>query len=64
VTQVTDFFVLFQDEEAMHVNWMWLEKGKSRRCGCGYWFQLVDAKPLPNCPEFKAIPAAGAEHHH
>ncbi|CAG0912362.1 unnamed protein product [Notodromas monacha] len=52
------------DDESMHVNWMWLEKGHDRRCACGYWFQLTDAKPLPDCAEFKAIPIGGDHHHH
>ncbi|CAG0915818.1 unnamed protein product [Notodromas monacha] len=49
-------FLKRRDAESMHINYIWLEKGVDRRCSCGFWFRLVDAKPLPNCPEFKAIP--------
>ncbi|KAK4315077.1 hypothetical protein Pmani_013671 [Petrolisthes manimaculis] len=34
------------EEDATCVNWMWLEKGATKRCECGYWFQLIDGKPL------------------
>ncbi|XP_063612966.1 cytochrome c oxidase subunit 5B, mitochondrial-like [Penaeus indicus] len=34
------------EEDATSINWMWLEKGESKRCECGYWFQLQDAKPM------------------
>ncbi|XP_050737924.1 cytochrome c oxidase subunit 5B, mitochondrial-like [Eriocheir sinensis] len=33
------------EEDATCINWMWLEKGETKRCECGYWFQLADAKP-------------------
>lgn len=33
------------EEDATSINWMWLEKGENKRCECGYWFQLADAKP-------------------
>jgi hypothetical protein len=41
----------------MHYKFFTLQRGKPRRCRCGYWFELVDPKPLPKCPEFQAIPA-------
>ncbi|XP_014479396.1 PREDICTED: cytochrome c oxidase subunit 5B, mitochondrial-like [Dinoponera quadriceps] len=34
------------DEDAMHVNWMWLHQGAPRRCECGHWFKLVEKAPL------------------
>ncbi|RLU25318.1 hypothetical protein DMN91_001474 [Ooceraea biroi] len=34
------------DEDAMHVNWMWLHKGPPRRCECGHWFKLVEKAPI------------------
>ncbi|KAK8720519.1 hypothetical protein OTU49_013274 [Cherax quadricarinatus] len=34
------------EEDATCINWMWLEKGEKKRCECGYWFQLIDAKPM------------------
>ncbi|XP_068212784.1 cytochrome c oxidase subunit 5B, mitochondrial-like [Palaemon carinicauda] len=34
------------EEDATCINWMWLEKGETKRCECGYFFQLTDAKPV------------------
>nr|ABR23413.1 cytochrome c oxidase polyprotein Vb [Ornithodoros parkeri] len=34
------------EEDATVINWMWLHRGDPRRCECGHWFKLVDAKPL------------------
>lgn len=34
------------EEEACHVNWMWLHAGPPKRCGCGFWFKLVKKEPL------------------
>ncbi|KAL1494048.1 hypothetical protein ABEB36_009711 [Hypothenemus hampei] len=29
-------------EESETISWMWLHKGKPRRCECGHWFILVE----------------------
>uniref|UniRef100_C9W1M6 Cytochrome c oxidase polypeptide Vb n=2 Tax=Ixodidae TaxID=6939 RepID=C9W1M6_RHISA len=34
------------EEDQTHINWMWLHRGDPKRCECGYWFKIVDAKPL------------------
>ncbi|XP_015588830.1 cytochrome c oxidase subunit 5B, mitochondrial [Cephus cinctus] len=34
------------EDEATHVNWMWLHQGSPRRCECGHWFKLVYKAPL------------------
>ncbi|MPC24004.1 cytochrome c oxidase subunit 5B, mitochondrial-like [Portunus trituberculatus] len=34
------------EEDATCINWMWLEKGETKRCECGYWFQLAEGKPM------------------
>ncbi|NP_001165813.1 cytochrome c oxidase subunit 5B, mitochondrial [Nasonia vitripennis] len=34
------------EEDQLHVNWMWLHKGKPRRCECGHWFKLVERTPV------------------
>ncbi|PNF14601.1 hypothetical protein B7P43_G13108 [Cryptotermes secundus] len=34
------------DDESTHINWMWLHKGTASRCGCGYWFKLVEKPAL------------------
>merc|ERR1711872_945657 len=30
------------EEDATAINWMWLERGETKRCECGYWFQLTE----------------------
>jgi len=30
------------EEDSVSFKWMELYKGEQRRCGCGYWFKLVD----------------------
>lgn len=32
------------EEDSIAINWMYLHKGESKRCGCGYWFKLVELK--------------------
>jgi len=34
------------EDESSHINWMWLHKGTSTRCGCGFWFKLVEKAPV------------------
>nr|AZL95829.1 cytochrome C oxidase subunit 5B-like protein [Didymocentrus krausi] len=34
------------EDDATHINYMWLHKGEPSRCECGYWFKLVEAKPF------------------
>lgn len=34
------------EEDATTINYMWLHKGEPKRCECGYWFQLTEAKPV------------------
>jgi len=39
-------------EDAFYVNYMWLYKGESKRCECGYWFNLVEAEdPFKDIPD-------------
>ncbi|MCL4123631.1 UNVERIFIED_CONTAM: hypothetical protein GTU68_048875 [Idotea baltica] len=33
-------------EEATSINWMWLTQGESKRCECGFFFKLTEAKPM------------------
>ena len=33
------------DEDSTFIMWMSLKKGAAQRCGCGHWFQLVQANP-------------------
>merc|ERR1711912_25660 len=30
------------EEDSVSFKWMELYKGEQRRCGCGYWFKLID----------------------
>merc|ERR1711937_700892 len=32
------------EEDALVISYMTLYKGEPKRCGCGYWFKLVDDK--------------------
>lgn len=32
------------EEESVKISWMWLYKGKPKKCDCGYWFTLVHKK--------------------
>jgi len=34
------------EEDATCINFMWLDQGEKKRCECGYWFQLTEAKPM------------------
>lgn len=34
------------EDESSHINWMWLHKGTPTRCGCGFWFKLVEKPAL------------------
>ncbi|GFT23034.1 cytochrome c oxidase subunit 5B, mitochondrial [Nephila pilipes] len=34
------------EEDSTVINWMWVHKEEAKRCGCGHWFKLVEAKPL------------------
>merc|ERR1712198_301978 len=34
------------EEDSISVNWMYLHRGECKRCECGYYFKLVDLKPL------------------
>lgn len=34
------------EEESTSINWMWVHKDEMRRCYCGHFFKLVDAKPF------------------
>ena len=38
-------FVYTGDEDSTFIMWMNLKKGAAQRCGCGHWFQLVQANP-------------------
>ena len=48
VPSVCDFRVVgcVCEEDATAISWMWLYKGEPKRCECGYWFKLVDSKPV------------------
>ena len=56
VPSVADFRVVgcVCEEDATSISWMWLYKGEPKRCECGYWFKLVESKPVQNV-DFKAI---------
>jgi len=30
------------EEDSITPNWMYLHKGESKRCACGYWFKMVE----------------------
>ncbi|GIX85715.1 cytochrome c oxidase subunit 5B, mitochondrial [Caerostris darwini] len=34
------------EEDSTYINWMWVHKEEPKRCSCGHWFKLVEAKPL------------------
>ncbi|KAF8774185.1 cytochrome c oxidase subunit 5B, mitochondrial-like [Argiope bruennichi] len=34
------------EEDSTAINWMWVHKDEPKRCGCGHWFKIVEAKPL------------------
>merc|ERR1739838_6458 len=34
------------EEDATCINFMWLDQGEKKRCECGYYFQLTEAKPM------------------
>lgn len=34
------------EEDSTSINWMWVHKEEPKRCMCGHWFKLVEAKPL------------------
>ncbi|KAG8191148.1 hypothetical protein JTE90_016661 [Oedothorax gibbosus] len=34
------------EEEATSINWMWVHQDEMRRCYCGHYFKLVEAKPF------------------
>lgn len=34
------------EEDSTVINWMWVHKDEPKRCGCGHWFKIVDAKPF------------------
>jgi cytochrome c oxidase subunit 5b len=38
-------------EEVHHVNYMWIHKGETKRCGCGHWFTCKD-REIPDLSEF------------
>ena len=48
VPSVADFRVIgcVCEEDATAISWMWLYKGEPKRCECGYWFKLVESKPV------------------
>jgi len=30
------------EEDSIAIQWMYLHKGEQKRCGCGYWFKMVE----------------------
>merc|ERR1711928_81119 len=48
VPSVADFRVVgcVCEEDATAISWMWLYKGEPKRCEYGYWFKLVESKPI------------------
>merc|ERR1712055_170974 len=34
------------EEDAVVINWMYLNRGEAKRCDCGYYFQMVDIKAV------------------
>ncbi|CAG0889324.1 unnamed protein product [Darwinula stevensoni] len=35
------------EEDQTYINWMWIDKNSPKRCGCGYWFKMVEGEHLP-----------------
>ncbi|VDP23506.1 unnamed protein product [Soboliphyme baturini] len=42
VPSSSDNRIIGCNPEQMYINYMWVRKGQMKRCGCGYWFKLVD----------------------
>lgn len=32
------------EEDSISINWMYINKGEAKRCGCGHWFKMVELK--------------------
>ena len=28
------------------LQWLWVIKGRDKRCGCGYWFRIKEHAPI------------------
>ena len=48
VPSVADYRVVgcVCEPDATCINWMWLYKGEPKRCECGYWYKLTEAKAI------------------